>query len=237
MRSSRFRVRTKSKDFGRTDRIELRGRLIEDEHLGLEGEAAAIASRCFCPPDSSWGCFFSSPASPTACKASCTRARISSGRTQTFQGKGNFMFDRRGGELCLWVLKHHAHCAGQYTTGCSTVFRPPTRTAPEQTPKNWIQSRLRRGTTWSCRAGCSHKREAFPRFNREEGLAGPEQTRREAEREPLDTNDRFGHISSSDLQLREVRGEAFANSGATEQTAFLQTPRPYRPVPISCGSI
>jgi hypothetical protein len=37
--------------------------------------------------------------------------------TEIFQGKGNFMFDRRGGELCLWVLEHDAHCAGQYTDG------------------------------------------------------------------------------------------------------------------------
>ena len=56
--------------------IEVRQRLVEQQHLRLQISARATATRCCCPPESSDGARFSSPASPTRASFSFTSSRI-----------------------------------------------------------------------------------------------------------------------------------------------------------------
>jgi hypothetical protein len=49
---------------------------------------------------------------------------------QVLQGKSDFMFDRRGGELRLWVLEYHTYFAGKLT---HWMFKRIQTTYPDST--------------------------------------------------------------------------------------------------------
>ena len=55
-------------------------------HRGCMAMTPAMATRCFCPPESRWGACSRYSYMPTAFRASSTRRRISSGGTPRFSG-------------------------------------------------------------------------------------------------------------------------------------------------------
>ena len=102
---------------------------------GERASAAAMARRCFCPPDRRAGCFRSSPASPTARRASSTRTRISVVGTRRFsRAKAT---SPSTVVAVIWVSgssKTMPTKAASLFVSVSSVSRPPIRTDPKKVP-------------------------------------------------------------------------------------------------------
>src|SRR5262245_3147569 len=98
-----------------------------------------------------------------------TYANLTRSDAKVFQGKSDFVLDRSGGELRLWVLEHYAHLASQ---GADRVFERIQTTHPDRTVQlsaeelrhDPNQGQAQRGLACASR---SHNGEALTSFDRE----------------------------------------------------------------------
>ena len=91
-------------------RIEHRGRLVQNKHLGVHGKSAGNGHALLLSAREGVGLVLLKAHEAHACEGVRHALRkFACGDAQVFWSKGNIVFHERGDQLIVGVLKHHAY--------------------------------------------------------------------------------------------------------------------------------
>ena len=91
-------------------RVEHRGRLVQNKHLGMHGKGAGDGDALLLPARERVGLVLFKAHEAHACKGVRHALRkLACGDAQVFRSKGNIVFHECGDQLIVGVLKYHAN--------------------------------------------------------------------------------------------------------------------------------